>query len=213
MGMRAAHGDAVAHSRENVARRGGPTDEGRAAGTQRAVRPLRAAQAELQHRVGPRRQAHPRRLRGDETLEVEQVEQVRLQELRLPQGAGHPQDGLAREDHRALRHGVHVADEGGRPVGQTVHERRVEERLSVVAAQAPQVIQFFRAVAPAREQVHRLTQSRRHREPAFERSLAKKQVEDGLVLRQARPPVSAGHGELIQVAEEGARWWQIHGHG
>ena len=197
-----AHRDAVAHPRQDVGRGPDPAHEGGPGRGQRPVGTLRAAQPELQHLVAVRRQTHARRLRGHEALEVEQVEQVRFQKLSLPERPAHAQDRLAGKDGRALRHGVHVAGERPRPAGQRADKPVVEEGLAVVAAQGAQVGQLLRGVAPARQQVHRLAQARRHREPAPEGRLPEKQVKRRLALRQTGPPVSASHRQLVEVRQQ-----------
>ena len=58
-------------------------DEGGPARGQRPVYPLGAAQPELQHRVVASRGADARRLGGHEGLEVDHVEERRLQDLAL----------------------------------------------------------------------------------------------------------------------------------
>ena len=67
-------------------------------------------------------EADARRLGGDQGLEVDQVEQRRLQELSLEERAADPQQRLVREHHRALGHGVDVAREAQRR--EVVEERR-----------------------------------------------------------------------------------------
>ena len=72
-----------------------------------------------------------RRLGRDQRLEVDDVEQRRLDELRLQQRAPHAHQRLVGEDDRPLGHRVHVAGEAQR--GQLAQERRVEQRTAVVA--------------------------------------------------------------------------------
>src|SRR5262249_29208750 len=81
--VRAAHWDSKALPGERI--RGGhaAANEGRAAGAQATIGPLRAPQPELDDRIALRGQADARGLGGDERLEVDDVEQRRLGELAL----------------------------------------------------------------------------------------------------------------------------------
>ena len=75
---------------------------------------MRAPQAEVCEPARSGGEPAARGLGRDHGLEVEQVDQPALDELRLGQRGDHPQDRFAREEHAALRHGVHVAREAQR---------------------------------------------------------------------------------------------------
>jgi hypothetical protein len=84
---------------------------GSAARTQGPVNPLRTTQPELEHRLALCRVAHARRLRRDQRLEVEHVQQRRLDDLRLDERPAHANQGLVGEHHRPFGHRIHVTGE------------------------------------------------------------------------------------------------------
>jgi hypothetical protein len=170
---------------------------------ERAVDPLRTAQAELAHVVLPRREADARRLGGDERLEIDQVEQRGLQELAEDDGAGHPEHGLLREHDRPFRHGVDVAAEGEIPEG--VQKALLEERGAVVALQAREVFEVTFGKVEALDVLDGELEPAGHGEPAAEGGLAEEEVERRLLPVRARLPVGVGHGELVEIREERQR--------
>ncbi len=106
----------------------------RARGAEAAVRALRAAQTEFDHLVAPRGERDPRGLGRDQRLEVDEVEERRLYELRVEDRPPHADEGLVGEDDRALGHGVDVTAEA--ELAELAQEGRVEERSAVVAREA-----------------------------------------------------------------------------
>jgi hypothetical protein len=79
-----------------------------------------AAQSEIHKLLARCREHYPSGLRRDDRLEMQQVEQSRLNELRLRQWSRHPQHRFVGEEHGALRHRVHVT-------GETQHGEAVDE--------------------------------------------------------------------------------------
>ena len=133
----AAHRQPQQPARERVRGRVGAAHEGRARRRQPAVDTLRAPQPELDHLVAARGEPHARRLGRDQRLEVDEIEESRLDELGLHQGAAHAHERLVGEDHRALGHGVDVA--GQSDPGELAEKGRLEERLAVVAGECREV--------------------------------------------------------------------------
>ena len=108
---RAGRRDVVAVGGEHVRGRGHAREVERARRLQRRVRAVRAPRAEVHHRPPPSRLDDARALRGDQRLQVQLVEQVRLGELCFRQGRLDGQQRLAGEGGRALGHRVDVAAE------------------------------------------------------------------------------------------------------
>ena len=101
--------------------------------------------------------------------------------------------GMASTSHESLQ------------LAQVVEKRRLEQRFSVGAGERRQIRQIVAAELEAVEVVERRGQSAGHAEAAFERLLAKDQVKHGLAIRAARLPIAVGHGQLVQVREQGER--------
>ena len=95
-------------------------------GAQPAVEALRPAQAELDDRVAACREPQPRRLRGDQRLEVDEVEQRGLDELGVQDRPAHADERLVREHDRPLGHRVDVAGEA--QLAEQPQEGVLEER-------------------------------------------------------------------------------------
>ena len=176
---------------------------GRARGAEAAVGALRPPQAEVDHLVAPGGEADPGGLGRDQRLEVDEVEERRLDELRVEDRPPHPDEGLVGEDDRALGDGVDVAAQA--QLAQLAQEGGVEERTAVVAEEACQVGDVLGREVEARQVVERAGEAAGHREAAAEGVAPEEEVEDGLLLRPARVPVGLGHGQLVQVRREGER--------
>ena len=203
VGVRALHRDAVQLAGEHVGGPGHPAHVGRAGRRQGAVDPLGAPQPELDHRLPPGREHRARRLGGDEGLEVHDGEQRGLEQHAGDDRPADPDQGLVREDHRALgnRVDVHVELEGAEPV----EEGRLEEGLPVGAhlpGQEGEVVLRERVV---KREVDGVGQAGRHRVAALERVAPERQVEDRLLPRHPALPRRRGHGELVEVGEERQR--------
>ena len=106
--MRSADRDSQELSREDVGRRGAPADVGRARRAHRSVDALRPPEAKLDHRLALRRQADARGLGRDQRLEVDQVEERRLQQHAGNDRAADAQERLLGKYRGAFGDGVHV---------------------------------------------------------------------------------------------------------
>ncbi len=168
-----------------------------------AVDPLGPPQAELQDGIVAGRQPQARRLGGDQRLEVDQVEQGRLQELGDEQGAAHPHQRLLAEDHRPLGHGVEVAAEA--QGAEVIQEPRLEERPAVVALDPRQIVEVLVLEPQALHVFDGGLEPAGHGEAAAERVLAEGEMEARPLLRRPRLPIAIGHGELVEIGEEGER--------
>jgi len=200
MGVGAPHRDAVPVAREHVGGGVRAAEVRGPAGGQAAIGSLGPAQPELEHGLVAGCDPHPGGLRGDQRREVDLVEQGRLHELALQQGALDPQQGLVGEDDAALGHRVEVA---GEPAAvEPGQKRRVEQRAAVVADEGREVVQVRGGRLQAGEVVHGGAEAAGDRVAAPEGLLAKGQVEHRAPLRQPEPPVAVGHGELVQVGQE-----------
>ncbi len=133
-------------------------------------------------------------MRGDQRLQVDDVEQAALGELRLRQRRGDAQDRLVGEEHGALRHGVDVAGEP--EAAQTLEQAGGESAL------ARQPFDLGLGERQRLEEVERLLQSCGDEEVALRRQLAHEQLEHG---RFVHAPVEVGlhHRELVEIGEEG----------
>ncbi len=199
----ALDGDAVELAGQHV--RGGraAADVRGARRRQPAVEALGAAQAELEHRLSPGGVADPGRLAGDQGLEVDDGQQRGLDQLGLQDRALHAQQGLVREDHGALGHGVDPTRKAHR--AQVREEGRLEQRLAVAAGDRRQVRQVGGVEAQPLEELDRRLDATRDRVRAAERVAPEGQVEDRLALGLAGLPVAVGHGQLVQVREQRQR--------
>ena len=140
-----------------------------------------------------RRQRHPGRLRGDQGLEPDRVEQVGLDDLRLDDGGGDPQEGLLREGDGPLRHGPYLAGEA--QPGQELEEAGGE------AAQRAQVGQGGLVEAEALQVPQGRLQPGGHQEVAFA-EVPHPQLEGGGAA-VAVGQVGGGHRQLVEVGEQG----------
>src|SRR5436189_5684962 len=96
--MGAARGDTVELRGENIRCGSATADVRGAAGGQRAVHASCPTQSEFQHRLATRRQANPGGLRRDKPLEVDWVQQRRLEQLTLEDRSLNPQQRFLRKD-------------------------------------------------------------------------------------------------------------------
>jgi hypothetical protein len=111
VGHGAAYPDSVDASRQDVRRRRHARDVKRSRPLHGGVGTLHAAQTEVGDGSATGRGHDARRLGGGQRLNVDLIHDEGLDELRLGQGCGDLQDGLAREDRGSLRHRAHVAAE------------------------------------------------------------------------------------------------------
>ena len=123
--VRSAHRDAMQLAGQHV--RGGraASDICGPAGAEPPVDSLCPAQPEFQHGIVPRRQAHAGGLGRHQRLEVDDVEQGRLDDLALQQRAANPEQRLVGKNDRALGDRIHVA--GELQSTEIVQERCIEQ--------------------------------------------------------------------------------------
>ena len=201
VGVRAGDGEAMDFGGEDAGSAGAAADKGCAAGGQSAVNALRAAQAKLDDGVAAGGQADAGGFGGDERLEVEEVEQRGFEELRLKNGALDAQERFVRENNGAFGDRVHVA--GETQIAQEAEEGRIEQRLAVSPWNRGEESEVGFGEMEVAEVFDGGGQAGGNGEPASEGGLAKREVEDSLFVGRARLPVGAGHGELVEVGEEG----------
>ena len=195
----AAHRNAEQLAGQHVGRGRAAADVRRAAGGQRAVDALCAAQAEFQHRVAVRCQTHARGLRGDQGLKIDQIQQRGLDDLALQDRPLHAHQRLLRKHDRSLGNGVHPA---GQFEGVEVVEKGgIEQRPPVRAAQLGQIGHVPGVEPEVGQEVERIAQAARDAEPALKRVLTKEEMKDGFLVRDLRLPIPVRHRELIQVGQ------------
>jgi hypothetical protein len=198
--VRAADRDAEALPGEHIRGRGAAADVRRPRGRQSPIRPLRAPQPELDHRIVAGGQADARGLGGDERGKAGVHQERRLDQLRLQQGAAHAQQRLVGKDDLALGHRVDVQRQPHR--AERVEEGAREEGAAVVAAQRLEVCEVVGLEAQRLEIRQRRLQPARHGVAAAEGGGAEVEVERGLLLSPPGAPVAERHRELVEVGEE-----------
>jgi hypothetical protein len=172
-----------------------------AAGRERAIEALRAAQAELDDRVAAGREADARGLGRDERLVPDHVDERGLQYLRLYDWTGHARQRLVREHDRAFRHRVDVA--GELDAAEVGEEIAFEDGFAVVAVEGGEVGGVFIGKVEVAEEIHDVSLSACDCEAPLEGAGAEKEVEGRDALAQAGGPVCLCHGELVEVRGEG----------
>ena len=168
---------------------------GRPRRQQRGVGTMGPSHTEVHQPPAPRRKHHARSLRGDEGLEVHDVQQAALHQLRLRQRRGDAQDGLVGEEHAALGHRMHVAGESERaqPIQQLPREARLTfEPCELVVVERERL-----------QKGQRLLETRGHEEVAARWQPAHEEFE-GRALLHALFQVRLEHGQLVQVGQQGA---------
>ncbi len=203
MGVRAADGNLEQPAGQHVAGRRAAADVGRAAGRDAAVDALCSSQPELQHRLAGGGLADACRLGRDQRLKVYQRQQGRLQELALQQRTAHPQQRLVREADGSFGQGVDIAREP--QAAEVIEKRRLEERFVIGSVEGRQKCHVLRRETELPAVVDHAGQSAGNAEAARKRMLAERELKDGFVGQPARLPVAIGHGELIEVGQQGER--------
>src|SRR5690606_215689 len=129
----------------------------------------------------------------EQRLEMEDVDEPRLDELRLGNRRDHPEQGLVRKNERSLGHGVHVSGEAQR--AQVLDVRGLERH------RARQVLELPFIEAQRLEVVERLREPCRDQERAPRGQPPNEELERG---RRVHPPreVRAEHRQLVQIREE-----------
>jgi hypothetical protein len=156
---------------------------------------VRPAQAEIDQELARRSQDHARRLRGDGRLEVQQVDQPGLDELRLGQRRAHPQDRLVGEEDRSLGHGIDVAGEA--------EASQIDQHVLTEAPALGQPIQLGLGEAGSLQEPEGLLQSGRHQKAPGIGQLAHEELENR-GLGHAGLQVGLHHVELVKIGQQQA---------
>ena len=167
--------DAPTHAGQHV---GGAAEAGEVAGARRqqpGLGAVGAAQAEIHQQFARRRQPHARRLGGDQGLELQQVDEARLDQLRLRQRRDDAQDRLVGKN--TVPSGMACTSPVKRRSGSESTKRLVK------APAAGQPVQLLGGEAQVFEKIQHLFQPRRHQEIAPGRQLAHEELEH----RRVRP--------------------------
>ena len=123
------------------------------------------------------------------------VDQSGLDQLRLRQRRGDAQDRLVGKEHRALRHGMHVA-------GEAQGGKIVEHPLSEAAAAFEPGDVLLRKTQRF-EKIERLLEPGRHQEAPPRRQLAHEELEHrGLALVMIE--IGLHHVELVEIGQQRA---------
>ena len=134
----------------------------------------------------------PRRLGGDQRVDVQPRQQHRLHQLRLQDAALDPQDRLVGKDGGALGQGPHVALEAEAL-------QPLEERFS--EAQAAQVVQVVRLEAQTLEAGERVVQACGQGVVPAGWQAPEEELERGAPLH-APGEIGLGHRQLVLIGEE-----------
>ena len=151
---------------------------------------MRAAQSKIHEQLTGSSKHHSRRLRGDQRLKVQNVNESGFQQLRLGQWRGHAQDWLVGKKYRPLRHRMHVSSEA--KLGKVV------EQSFAKSAAACQPVYILGRKPDILEEGKRLFEPRRDQGAATGWKLAHEEFEDGR-LRLAMIQVGLDHIELIEI--------------
>jgi len=164
-------------------------------GQQAGLGAVGPAQAEVDERLARAGQHHARGLGGDHGLEVQQVDQPALDQLRHRQRRGDPQDRLVGKEHRALGHGVDRTGEA--QIGQIIQEILAE------APGADQPFELVRQRPQVLQELQRLREPGGHQEAAPGGQPAYEEFEHRL-LGHAAVEISLHHVELVEVGQQEA---------
>jgi hypothetical protein len=154
---------------QHIRRAAEAREVGRPRRQQAGVVSVRAPQAEVDEQLAGRRQYGPHRLRCDDRLKVDEVEELRLDELRFGDRRRHAQDRLIGKEDGALRKRIDVAaeTEGAQPFEQPrVEPAERAESAQIVVREA----QFL-------QEGDSLRQAGRYEKGAGGRELADEQLE------------------------------------
>src|SRR5690606_19192428 len=135
-------------------------------------------------------------LRRDHRLEVQEIDEARLDELRFRQRRRHAHDRLVRKADRALWHRIDVAGEA-QPL-------ELGEETIVEEARRGEMLEVRRVEAERREVIHELLETRRDEEVSRRRKAPHEELEYGLSAHAA-VEVRLQHRELVEVREQRAR--------
>jgi hypothetical protein len=175
-----------------------PGEAGDVAGAgrhQAGIGAMGAAQAEIDQQLARCGENDARGLGSDQRLEMHDIDQPGLDQLRFRQRRGDPQDRLIGEEHPALRQGVDVAGEAER--GETIEQRTAE------TAGAGQPFDLRPRIAQLRQVIERLLEAGGDQEAAALRQRADEEFEHGRA-GLAMVQIGLAHVELVEIGEERA---------
>ena len=115
---------------QHIGRCGTPSDVGGSTGCQCSVDSLRPSQTKFQHRFTGGGVTDPRCLRGDQCLEVDDIQQSRLQNLALHDWASHANEWFVRKHHCSFGNGVNITGENRRT--EFIQESVIEQWQIVI---------------------------------------------------------------------------------
>ena len=198
----AVHGDAEQLAGQDVGGRVASSDVGGPAGGQRAIDTLSASQPELQHRIA----AGHRETRAAFVAisvwkltmfsrAVSRIWHWRIGPRTRTSGCWERPPYLPESRRRRIR--IPMLRGTSRSRGRTAAGRR--------SRSAPRDSRDRPRRSESSEVVDGKSQAGRDRVTARKRVLAKEQMKDRLLFVAARLPVPVGHGELIQVGQQGQR--------
>ena len=206
--MSARHRQAVGFARKHVGRGRAAADHGGAACPHAAAGSLGAAQAELGNGQAMSRQAHASGLSGDKRFEVHAVQERRLDELAIHDGAHHAHDRLMREHHSAFGHGIDIHTQRER--AQVIQELRLEQLAPARRVKACQIPHVIGAEPESFYELGELIHAAGDSVAAAERIVAEIRMEARLRGALPRFPIALGHGQLIQVGEQLVAVFPVH---
>ena len=200
MGMGAGGGNGVALRGQHVGRRGASAHVGSARRRKGTVGTLGAAQAKLCHGAALGRLAYTRGLRCNKRLEVHEVEQRRLKQLTVDDGAADANHGLTRKSQIAVAQGV---DRDTRaPPREPLEKLRREHGAAARGLEVAEIGNVGLRVAEILDKRRQLACSANERETALARVLPKERGEACLHIGQAASPIALRHSQLIQVGQQ-----------
>ena len=130
----------------------------------------------------------------EHSLEVDLVDQERLEKLRLDYGGGHLEHGLSGEGDGALVHRPHAP---GEP-----KLLQIREEVAVEALSSPKVRNVAARESESFEVLQDIGQAGKHKVGAVGRVRPEEEAEGG-VGRHSALPVGLSHRQLVEVGEQG----------
>src|SRR5687768_13320600 len=186
-----AYRDAVANTGQYVRRGVHAADVSGTRSRKGTVRSLGAAQTELENLTAVGGQTDTGRLRGDETLEVDDVQQCRLDQLSLQQRTANAQQRLVLKNDGALRERIDIALEP--QAAEIFEESAVEQCRAVARPERSEVVDLALSEGEVLQILDGRPETRRDRESRLERVFAKREMEDRFAPVDAFLPVPVSH--------------------
>ena len=185
--------DAVAFAGEHVRGATKPGDIASTCRKQPGLGAVRGAQTEIRENFSRRGEHHARGFRGDHGLEVQDVDEPRLDDLRHRQGRGDADQRLVGKTDGAFRDGVHVAGEAER--------REVIDEIVAEALGAFQPVNLTRRETQRLEIGEDIVEAGGKKKAAPFRQAAHEELEHGLLVLAA-VQIGLDHVELVEVGGE-----------